>query len=146
MNINKMNIRPAVSFKDQVVALLLAENLPVIDLPDSLDDFLVATTGDIVQAVAGLGIHGKYGLLRSVAVAKGSRKKGMAAALIKQIETIAKNSGLEIIYLLTETATEYFNKQGYEQVSRMDIPEEIKVTSQFNTVCPKSATAMVKNL
>jgi amino-acid N-acetyltransferase len=91
-------------------------------------------------------LYGSYGLLRSVAVDPQQRSKGIAAELLTRIEEIAIGLNLEGIYLLTETAADYFNKKGYEHIARMDIPEEVKASSEFSHVCPQSAIAMKKSI
>jgi amino-acid N-acetyltransferase len=141
-----MNITEAQTYREGVLSLLLVAKLPVDDLPVVLDNFIVAIDNSEVTGVAGLELYGNYGLLRSVAVDKNQRGKGIAAELLSRIEAVAVNKGLEGIYLLTETAAEYFNNKGYEHIARMDIPEEIKESSQFRHVCPESAIAMKKIL
>jgi amino-acid N-acetyltransferase len=141
-----MNITEAQTYRGSILSLLSAEKLPVDDLPAVLDNFIVAIDNDGVAGVAGLELYGNYGLLRSVAVDKSQRGKGIAAELLNRIEAIAINKGLEGIYLLTETAAEYFKNKGYEHIARMDIPEELKESSQFRHVCPESAIAMKKTL
>jgi amino-acid N-acetyltransferase len=141
-----MNITKAQTYRKSVLSLLSAAKLPVDDLPVVLDNFIVAIDNGEVTGVAGLELYGNYGLLRSVVVGKSQRGKGVAAELLHKIEVIATYKGLEEIYLLTETAAEYFNNKGYEHIARMDIPEEIKESSQFRHVCPESAIAMKKAL
>jgi amino-acid N-acetyltransferase len=146
LNINFMNITEAKSRKEDVIKLLSAAKLPVEDLPVGLNNFIVAIENDRVIGVAGLELYGSYGLLRSVAVDPQQRSKGIAAGLLTRIEEIAIGLNLEGIYLLTETAADYFNKKGYEHIARMDIPEEVKASSEFSHVCPQSAIAMKKSI
>jgi amino-acid N-acetyltransferase len=141
-----MKITEAKNYQESVLNLLSAAELPVNDLPVVLDNFIVAIDDDGVTGVAGLELYGNYGLLRSVAVDKNQRGKGIAAELLHQIEVIATNKGLHELYLLTETAAEYFDNKGYEHIARKNIPEEIKESSQFRHVCPESAIAMKKTL
>ncbi len=141
-----MNITEAKSRKEDVINLLSAQKLPVEDLPAGLDNFIVAIEDGRVIGVAGLELYGSYGLLRSVAVDPQQRNKGIAAGLLTRIEEIANGLNLEGIYLLTETAADYFNKKGYEHIARMDIPEEVKASSEFSHVCPQSAIAMKKSI
>jgi amino-acid N-acetyltransferase len=133
-------------FRDAVIALLVAEKLPVDDLPEKLDNFVVALEGERLVGVAGLEIYGLYGLLRSVAVDKAHRGKGIADRLLKQIEGLAEAKQLKAIFLLTETAPEYFSRKGYQSISRAAVPEEIQQSTEFSHVCPQSAVVMRKNL
>ena len=141
-----MNITEAEPYKEGVIKLLAAEKLPVDDLPSELVDFFVVVENDSVTGVAGLEIYGDFGLLRSVAVERSARGLGISAALLDKIETVAFHKGLQAILLLTETAAGYFAKKGYVQIARMDIPADIKASSQFNHVCPQSAIAMQRTI
>ena len=133
-------------FRDAVIALLVSEKLPVDDLPKKLDNFVVALDADHLVGVAGLEIHSAYGLLRSVAVDKSHRGKGVADMLLKQIEALAEEKQLAAVYLLTETAADYFSRKGYEAISREEVPAEVQESTEFSHVCPQSAVVMRKNL
>ncbi|GGH07875.1 arsenic resistance N-acetyltransferase ArsN2 [Mucilaginibacter phyllosphaerae] len=141
-----LQIKPAELYRDDVIELLTAQNLPVSDLPGVLSNFYVATQNAQIAGVAGLEIYGNYGLLRSVAVHANSRGRGIAAALLDKIEGLAAKKQLNALYLLTETAADYFEQKGYEHIARMDIPDAIKESSEFKQVCPDTATAMQKSI
>lgn len=141
-----IELKPAELYRDNVIELLTTEKLPTSDLPGILNNFVVAVDNQTVTGVAGLEVYGNYGLLRSLAVNQNSRGRGIAARLLNKIENLAANKGLEAIYLLTETAKDYFEGKGYEHIARMDIPEEVKASSEFTHVCPESAIAMLKLL
>ncbi|MDB5132993.1 MAG: hypothetical protein JWR02_2742 [Mucilaginibacter sp.] len=133
-------------YKDQVIALLAAEKLPVADLPDTLDNFVVAIEDAAVIGVAGLEIYGNYGLLRSLAVSADYRGRGIAAKLLGRVEALAASKALTEIYLLTETAPGYFGSKGYVKIIRADVPAEVRQSSEFSRVCPQSAIVMKKNI
>jgi amino-acid N-acetyltransferase len=141
-----IEIKPAELYRDNVIELLSTEKLPVDDLPGMLNNFFVAIDNAQISGVAGLEIYGNYGLLRSVAVSQNLRDRGIAAQLLNKIEALATQKGLETIYLLTETAKEYFENKGYEHIARMDIPDAVKTSPEFTHFCPESATAMQKSL
>lgn len=141
-----MQITDAKNYKQQVESLLSAEKLPVSDLPPDLDNFLVAVGNNEVWGVAGLEIYGNYGLLRSLAVKPAFRDQGIAGKLVGEIESLAKTKGLTVIYLLTETAPEYFSKKAYIKITRTSVPAEVMDSSEFSYVCPQSAIIMQKNL
>jgi amino-acid N-acetyltransferase len=144
--INMMVIQKAQYFRDAVIALLVAEKLPVDDLPKKLDNFVVALEDEHLVGVAGVEIYCDYGLLRSVAVDKAHRGEGIADALLKQVESLAAAKQLKAIYLLTETAADYFSRKGYQRISRTEVPQEVQQSTEFSHVCPQSAVVMVKNL
>jgi amino-acid N-acetyltransferase len=144
--INTMITDKAEYFRSAVVALLAAEKLPVDDLPEKLDNFVVALEDEHLVGVAGLEMYGPYGLLRSVAVDRAYRGKGIADRLLKQIESLAEARQLKAVFLLTETAAGYFSRKGYQSISRAEVPEEVQQSTEFSHVCPQSAVVMMKNL
>lgn len=141
-----MEIKMAINHRESIIALLTAERLPVNDLPETLDHFMVALNDDKIIGAAGLEIYGDYGLLRSLAVNAAFRNQGIAGKLVRQIETQAGSKALKAIYLLTETAPDYFDRKGYARVNRDDVPAEVQRSSEFNHVCPQSAIVMKKIL
>jgi amino-acid N-acetyltransferase len=74
------------------------------------------------------------------------RNQNIAGKLIAQIETLAGSKDLKTIFLLTETAPEYFARKGYEKITRNDVPAEIQQSSEFSHVCPQSAIVMKKDI
>lgn len=141
-----MQIEKAENYRAKVIALLAAEKLPVDDLPQTLENFVVAKEGEEVTGVAGIEIYDSYGLLRSVAVSAAYRGKGMASQLLDEVEKLAAVQSLKAIYLLTETAPEYFGKKGYQKITRAEVPVEIQQSTEFSHVCPQSAIVMKKTL
>jgi len=137
-----MLIEPINNKSADIAAILSAEKLPVDDLPGTLDNFLAATENGLTIGVVGLEIYGVYGLLRSLAVLPGYRGKGIAGKLIEQLESLAARSGLKALYLLTETAPEYFAGKGFQKITRDEVPDEVKQSSEFSHVCPVSAIVM----
>jgi amino-acid N-acetyltransferase len=132
--------------RNSITAILSAEKLPVDDLPEILDNFLIATENEQLIGVAGLEIYGAYGLLRSLAVSPEYRDKGVAGKLIERLESMAGLKGLKELFLLTETASEYFAVRGFQKITRDEVPGGIKQSSEFSHVCPVSATVMKKNI
>ncbi|MBB5394692.1 arsenic resistance N-acetyltransferase ArsN2 [Mucilaginibacter sp. AK015] len=141
-----IQIKPAELYRDNVIALLTTEKLPTSDLAVMLSNFFVAVNNGEVIGVGGLETYGAYGLLRSVATARAWRGQGIASQLLNKIEALAADLGLKAIYLFTESSRDYFETKGYEHIARMDIPEEVKGSSEFAHICPESATAMQKSL
>ena len=116
------------------------------DLPASLKKLLGVIENDELVGVIGLETYVNYGLLRSLAVRPDSRNQNIAGKLIKQIENLATAEGLKAIFLLTETASEYFSRKGYHAIARAEMPAEVQQSSEFSHVCPQSAIAMRKDL
>lgn len=141
-----MIIDQAQPHRNTIIALLSAEKLPTVDLPESLDNFIAAIADAEVIGVAGLEIYSSFALLRSVAVRSDFRSQGIAAILLHRIDAIASLKGLTEIYLLTETASDYFEGKTFQRINRTDVPEEIQHSSEFSHVCPQSAIVMKKIL
>ena len=129
-----------------VIALLLAEKLPVEDLPASLDHFFVALNEDEVTGAIGLEQYGNYALLRSMVVHAAHRNKHIASRLVEQLEHYGKRLGISAMYLLTETAPVYFEQKGYQKINREEVPAVLQASSEFSHVCPVSAIVMKKEL
>lgn len=132
--------------KEAVIALLQQNQLPTDDLPVDLHGFVVAREQGTPIGVAGLERTGPVALLRSVAVDSRYRGRQIAAHLIGQLLETARTAGLEEIYLITTSAGPYFERYGFQQVNRQDVPTDIQQTQQFSQLCPSSAIIMKYNL
>ncbi len=132
--------------RESIVHLLQSLQLPIADLPDSLESFVVAEEDGAIIGVAGLELYGQFGLLRSVAVNPEHRNKQLGKKLVAAIEQKAASLKLSQIILLTETAKPYFEKLGYTLLQRNDVPEPVKQSSEFSHVCPVSAAVMRKQI
>ncbi len=132
--------------RQSIVSLLQAEKLTVEDLPSLLDNFFVAIEDNKVIGVIGLEQYDNCGLLRSMVVNNCYRNKNIASRLVNKLEEKAGSLGIESIYLLTETATAYFEKKGYEKISRTEVPKSIQASTEFSSVCPDSAIVMRKSI
>jgi amino-acid N-acetyltransferase len=132
--------------RESIINLLQAEELPVDDLPASLDNFFVATDSDKVIGAIGLELYGNCGLLRSMVVSEEHRNKSIASKLVQQLEEYAARIGINCIYLLTETAAKFFERKGYHRITREKVPKELEASSEFSHVCPVSAIVMKKLL
>lgn len=130
--------------RQSIVALLQSEKLPIEDLPGDPDNFFIASDHDHVIGVAGLEKYNNYGLLRSLVVNKDYRNEKIASRLVRHLEKKAKGLGVDCIYLLTETAPDYFIKNGYEKIRREQVPADLMSSSEFSHVCPRSAIIMQK--
>jgi amino-acid N-acetyltransferase len=125
--------------------LLRSENLPIEDITEeSIKHFLVMREGDGLVGAVGIEPHGGVVLLRSLVVARDHRKRGAGMALADAAEALATTLGATAIYLLTTTAADFFATRGFRIVAREQVPAEIKGTSEFASLCPSTATVMVK--
>jgi amino-acid N-acetyltransferase len=54
----------------------------------------------------------------------------------------AKGRGIRRLFLLTNTAEEYFKKKGFVIVTRDQVPEDVKQSIEFTTLCTSSPSMM----
>ena len=142
-----LTLKIAVSEKErnEAIALLQQSNLPTTDIDEEKLLYLLID-GERAIGTAGLEIFEDCALLRSVSVIKEEQGKGYGKFLNEEIERYAKESGINCMYLLTTTAKDFFDKQGYCAIKREEIPESIKQTAEFTSLCPSSAVVMKKRL
>ena len=131
---------------DSVFELLAEAKLDFSDLKQpNIRLFRFEENGQTIGA-GGLEISHDQALLRSVAVKKALQGKGLGKEMVAQIEQTARNSGIKSLYLLTNTAPEFFRSIGYQQIDRNDFAEPLKQTAQFSGLCPVSAVCMKKEI
>lgn len=129
-----------------VETLLDESGLPSGDVRAKLDCLYIGYNGDTRVGVGGLEKHGSAGLLRSVVVEESARGNGVGTQLCVRLERKARRDGIETLYLLTTTASEFFADIGYRTTERSDAPAAIQQTTEFDDFCPATATCMTKSL
>ncbi len=130
-----------------VTALLKGAGLPTADVTSALDLHLwvLETEGDVVGAI-GIERFGAGALLRSLVIAPTYRRRGLGQRLVAQLEQEVQSKGVEQLILLTETAESFFRRNGYEVIERRHVPEQIRHSAEFRSLCPASAVCMAKVL
>ena len=131
---------------EYVLTVLRDNDLPVADVRSRPEAFHVAFHGTDSVGVGGVEVHGKDGLLRSVAVEPGVRGEGFGTALCDALERRAAEDGVETLYLLTTTAAGFFAGRGYVETDRRAVPTAILGTTEFRELCPDSAICMRKTI
>jgi len=127
-------------------SLLKSSSLPSDDL-DYKRDFLVGYYEDgTLVGTGGLEVYGNYALLRSLSVKLGIRGKSVGTTMTDFLLEKARSANIKAVYLLTETARGFFLRKQFADIDRGDVPDEVKRSSEFRTVCPASAIAMVRYL
>ncbi|WP_416359947.1 GNAT family N-acetyltransferase, partial [Burkholderia cepacia] len=66
--------------------------------------------------------------------------------LVEKMEKRARATGVSSLWLLTNSATEFFQGAGYTTVHRNEVPTVIKGSREFAELCPASAVCMCKHL
>jgi amino-acid N-acetyltransferase len=127
-----------------VEGLLTRNRLPLDGVRQALPTFVVAEAGADIVGVAGLEVCCNNALLRSVAVADEWRSHGVGRALVNRVIADAEARGINALYLLTTTAEHYFPNFGFQQISRDQVPDDIRGTAEFTSACPASAVVMCR--
>ena len=146
----EIRIRPAQTDDlPAVVSLLRTAKLE----PNALEaqfgpQFAVAvdqTDGRIVGS-AGVELYrdgpNVLGLFRSAAVDRAWRGRGVGAALTDDRIAWAEGESLRALYLLTETAADYWPRFGFSRTERAAAPAGLMASHEWKSGCPASAVAM----
>ncbi|HEX5826868.1 MAG TPA: GNAT family N-acetyltransferase [Candidatus Limnocylindrales bacterium] len=130
-----------------VEALLAAAGLPLDGAREAFALGVVGRGDDgRVLAAAAIERFGTAGLLRSVVVAPEERGTGAGRAVVAAAETLARDEGITDLYLLTETAVEWFPRLGYEVVDRAAAAAVVGESVEFTTVCRDTGVPMRRSL
>lgn len=129
-----------------VEALLAAAGLPTEGAADALALGVVGRDGGRVVAAAAVERYGDAGLLRSVVVDAAARGAGLGHEIVGAAEDLARTVGIRELYLLTETAVDWFPRLGYAVVERPVAAAAVGASIEFTTVCRDTGVAMRKRL
>lgn len=125
-----------------VLQLLRDSGLPHAGLSDHAANLLVAVQGGRLVGSAALELYGDAALLRSVAVTPALRGRGVGVALTRAVLDLARERGVREVYLLTETAADFFARLGFRRIPRREAELAVGASEEFTTACPASATCM----
>ena len=125
-----------------VQALLRSVDLPVEGVRAHFETFVKLVEGGRLVGTAGLEVYGKAALLRSVAVASGCQGRGYGGQLVRGMLERAREGGIGELFLLTETAQDFFASLGFEEIAREQADVGVQNSVEFQSLCPDSATCM----
>lgn len=127
--------------------LIETNGLDATDLEEcDLNLFVGIKKGNNLVAAGSIEVFKGSGLLRSIATLPDYRRRGLALKIVKKLELLASESGIGDLYLLTETASNFFAKLGYQRTDRSDASDAISSSAQFSRLCPNSAILMKKKI
>jgi amino-acid N-acetyltransferase len=129
-----------------ILSLLDQHRLPHAAIELHLDEALVARDDQRVIGCAAVEAYGAAGLLRSVAVADERRGSGLGIRLTTAALERARARGIHTVYLLTETAADFFPRFGFHPVDRTDVAPAVAQSVEFTSACSTTALAMVTEL
>lgn len=127
-------------------ALLERSGLPTSDLESARPEFALIRESGRVVAAGALQCFGSSALLRSVVVASDRRGSGLGRAIVGELERLARAARINRLVLLTQTAVEFFAREGYRVIERSSAPEDMQGSDEFRSLCPSSAICMEKSL
>ena len=126
-----------------VEALLAAAGLPLEGVAEALATGVVARDGDARRRGRG---RGAIRPRRPAAIASSWRSPGAAPAsgreLVAAAEALARDEGIRELYLLTETAADWFPRLGYEVVDREEARAAVGESIEFTMVCATTGVPM----
>jgi len=134
-----------------IVVLLQDTDLPPDGIEPHVDNFLIirspnAVAGpEVLIGCVGLEVYKNYALLRSLAVHPDFQRRGIGKKLVSQITKSAKVRRINHLYLLTDTAEDFFRSLGFDLVERQDVPFAVRQSIEFTTLC-SSAASMTKRI
>ena len=123
----------------EALELLRLADLPETGVAEQFGHYLVVRDDGQVAGVCGLEVHGRDGLLRSLAVDPSYRGEGLGALLVEGALDLAARIGLTDVYLLTTTARDYFLRHGFTDCPRDSAPAGIRASWEFREGCPSSS-------
>jgi amino-acid N-acetyltransferase len=132
--------------REAIEALLAVSGLPLDGTVAAFETGLIARRDGQVVAAAAVEPYGADGLLRSVVVAPELRGTGLGRRIVEAAEVLAGELGIDRLYLLTETAADWFPRLGYRTIERSAVPAALQESVEFTTACATTAVAMTRRL
>lgn len=131
----------------QIKQLLASVDLPTDDIAEgSSACFYFVEYQTETIALIGMERFNHEALIRSLMVKPTHQNQGVGRQLIEYIQQKALRLGVTHLYLLTTTASNYFEQQGFHIITREQTPGAIRTTKEFSHICPANATIMRKTL
>jgi len=130
----------------EALDLLRRADLPETGVAEEFGHYLVVRDDGQVAGVCGLEVHGREGLLRSLAVDPTHRGHGLGALLVEGTVALAARIGLTDVYLLTTTARDYFIRNGFTDCPRDAAPAGIQESWEFREGCPSSSAFLRRTI
>jgi len=126
-----------------VERLLAAAHLPADGLAEQFGPaYAVAEVDGAIVGAEGIEQYGDAGLLRSAVVRDDWRGRGVGDLLTRDRLAWAEQAGLQELWLLTNTAADYFPRFGFARADRAAAPDAVQASREFAEACCASAIAM----
>ena len=150
----KILLQPEIDYRIQIAhsdnfpslhELLTSSNLTTAGVTPTEGVYFAAISQERIQGMVGFEQYGSAALLRSFAVRPEVRNSGLGAALVHHLLEHLKTVELSPVYLLTNTAEDYFSRLGFVKIDRQEIPALVLESSALGNSCPASSTCMKLN-
>ena len=128
--------------QDALQELLKAEKLCYNDITEAGVKLYGVKIRHVHVGYFGFEQFGTEALFRSMLVQPDARKRGYGTLIWNEAKTLLQEVGVRNIYLLTESATTFFEKQGFIVIDRKTVPASIAATTEFKEFCPDSSICM----
>ncbi len=150
-----MNVQIREAQPDNLLAVL--QLLETVDLPtegvkEHFFSFLVglktsADSPDSAQVIAcvGLELYIPSALLRSLAIHPSYQGKGLGKKMVEAASTLAKKNNVRQLFLLTDSAVDFFYKLGFTNINRNLVPQGVRQSIEFTKLCP-TAPCLAKTI
>jgi arsenate reductase (glutaredoxin) len=136
---------PVESTDSGLQAGLAAAHLPTDDLQEPNRQFFAYESLDGARAgYGGFELYDGEALLRSIAVNEVRRGHGIGRSILALLLRRAFDSGARRAWLLTTDAQHFFERAGFKAAQRQDAPAAILATRQATTLCPASASLLMR--
>ena len=143
-----LSARPLAEGSDDyaaLVAALTSARLPADDLSEGCRLFALHD-GSEALAFGGIDGRGTDVMLRSIVVQEALRNWGLGRHLVRALIEEARSNGAERVWLLTTSATSFFEGLGWTVAERAEAPAAVRESRQFGGLCPSSAVLMCRTL
>ena len=132
--------------RGEAATLLAAAGLCSNDLPQpQVELFAVRKSGHTI-GYWGYERYGEAALFRSLYLKPDYRQQGYGRQIWQQAKALLYQQGIRQVYLLTDTAADFFSRLGFVVVARESAPPAIRQTSEFATFCPSGSVCMTISL
>jgi amino-acid N-acetyltransferase len=135
-----------------VLQLLKTVALPTEGVKEHFTSFLVALdtptdspTNTQVISCVGLEVYIPSALLRSLGVHPSFQGQGLGKKMVKAASTWAKEHKVRQLFLLTDSAVDFFQKLGFTDINRDQVPKKVQQSIEFTKLCP-TAPCLTKKI
>ena len=118
----------------RIAELITSEGLPPYGLDEYVDTFFVLDSDGTLVGCAGLELHGRAALVRSVVVLPERRGNSDGRRLVERTLAEAGERGVRRVYLFTMHAAPFFQRLGFREIAPEEFEEAVRASRQYEAV------------